>query len=130
MKFSEMPYQRPDLDAVLTGCADLAARLAAAADGEELVRLYREENDFLAHYRTAQVLANIHYTLDTRDEYWTAEQDWFDANGPLVANAETNIARAILSNPHADALEKAFGSTVLPTLKNRGLSMDERVIDL
>ena len=130
MKFSEMPYQRPDLDAVLAGCTDLAARLAAAADGEELVRLYREENDFLAHYRTAQILASIHYTQDTRDEYWNAEQDWFDANGPLVANAETSIARAILSNPHAEALEKAFGSTVLPTLKNRVLSMDERVIDL
>ena len=56
MKFSEMPYQRPDLEAVLAGCKSLAVRLAAAESGEELIHLYREENDFLAHYRTAQVL--------------------------------------------------------------------------
>lgn len=40
MKFSEMHYRRPDLDAVLTGCADLAARLSAAADGEEIGRAH------------------------------------------------------------------------------------------
>lgn len=130
MKFSEMPYVRPDLAQVLADCAAYAEKIRKADSGEELVRLYREENACLAHYRTAQVLANIHYTQDTRDARWTAEQDWFDENGPSVANAEVEIARALLANPHSRALEAAFGSTILPTLENRVRSMDERVIDL
>ena len=72
MKFSEMPYVRPDLARVLADCAAYAEKIRKADSGEELVRLYREENACLAHYRTAQVLANIHYTQDTRDARWTA----------------------------------------------------------
>lgn len=130
MKFHEMPYQRPDLAEVLESCGSLAAQIAAAPSAEELIRLYRAENDYLSHYYTAKVLANIHYTQDTRSAQWAAEQDWFDANHPAVANAEVKLAKALLANPHAQALETAFGSTVLPTLKNRVLAMDERVLEL
>ena len=107
MKFSEMKYERPDLDKVLAQCEEYAQKMAAAQSGEELVQLYREENAMMAHYHTASCLASIHYTQDTRDEYWSGEQEWFDATGPAVSNAARNVAEAILSNPHAKALEEA-----------------------
>ena len=100
MKFAEMPYKRPDLASVLADCEALTRKIRAAATAEELLALYREENACLAHYRTAQVLANIHYTQDTRDAAWSAEQDWFDENGPAVASAEAKIAKALLEKPH------------------------------
>lgn len=84
----------------------------------------------MAHYHTASCLASIHYTQDTRDEYWSGEQEWFDATGPAVSNAARNVAEAILSNPHAKALEEAFGTRILPSLRNLVLSMDDRVIEL
>ena len=130
MKFSEMTYTRPDLQKVLADCADCAEEIRRADTPEKLVELYREENKIMDHYRTAAILAEIHYTQDTRDPFWSAEQDWFDANGPAVANADVLIAKAILENPHADVLEKTFGSRILPTLKNKALSMDERVLEL
>jgi len=130
MKFSEMKYERPDLDKVLAQCEEYAKKMAAAQSGEELVQLYREENAMMAHYHTASCLASIHYTQDTRDEYWSGEQEWFDATGPAVSNAARNVAEAILSNPHAKALEEAFGTRILPSLRNLVLSMDDRVIEL
>lgn len=36
MKFSEMSYTRPDIDALLGQCKALAAKAAGAANGEEL----------------------------------------------------------------------------------------------
>ena len=130
MKFSEMKYERPDLDKVLAQCEEYAKKMAAAQSGEELVQLYREENAMMAHYHTASCLASIHYTQDTRDEYWSGEQEWFDATGPAVSNAARNVAEAILSNPHAKALEEAFGTRILTSLRNLVLSMDDRVIEL
>lgn len=120
MKFSEMKYERPDLDKVRAQCEEYAKKMAAAQSGEELVQLYREENAMMAHYHTASCLASIHYTQDTRDEYWSGEQEWFDATGPAVSNAARNVAEAILSNPHAKALEEAFGTRILPSLRNPG----------
>lgn len=130
MKFSEMKYERPDIAATLALCDELAAKAAAADSGDALVAVYYEQDQALSAYSTAAHLANIHYTQDTRDPYWSAEQDFFDANGPAVSNASVKVCRAFLANPHVDALEKAFGHTCIPGMKNAVLSVDERVLAL
>ena len=130
MKFNEMTYIRPDIDALLARCRELAAKAAAAPDGDALVRLYYEQSEAFAEYNTAANLANIHYTCDTRDAYWKAEQDFFDANGPAVTNASVEISRAFLANPHVDALTEKFGTTCVAGMKNAVLSMDDRTVEL
>ena len=130
MKFNEMTYTRPDIDALLARCRELAAKAAAAPDGDALVRLYYEQSEAVAEYNTAANLANIHYTCDTRDAYWKAEQDFFDANGPAVTNASVEISRAFLANPHVDALTEKFGTTCVAGMKNAVLSMDDRTVEL
>ena len=130
MKFNEMTYTRPDIDALLARCRELAAKAAAAPDGDALVRLYYEQSEAFAEYNTAANLANIHYTCDPRDAYWKAEQDFFDANGPAVTNASVEISRAFLANPHVDALTEKFGTTCVAGMKNAVLSMDDRTVEL
>ena len=44
MKFSEMTYTRPDIDALLADCKALAAKAAAAPDGDALVAVYYEQS--------------------------------------------------------------------------------------
>ena len=131
MKFSEMTYTRPDIDALLATCKALAAKAAAAPDGDALVAVYYEQSRAFADYNTAANLANIHYTCDTRDAYWKAEQDFFDANGPAVQNASVEISRAFLAQtPHVDALTEAFGTTCVAGMKNAVLGMDDRTVEL
>ena len=130
MKFNEMTYARPDIDALLAECKQLAAKAAAADSDEAIVEIYYEQSRAFADYTTASNLANIHYTCDTRDAYWKAEQDFFDTNGPAVSNASVEISRAFLSNPHVDALTKALGTTCVAGMKNAVLGMDERTLDL
>ena len=130
MKFNEMTYTRPDIGALLARCKELAAKAAAAPDGDALVRLYYEQSEAFAEYNTAANLANIHYTCDTRDEYWKAEQDFFDANGPAVTNASVEISRAFLANSHVDALTAKFGTTCVAGMKNAVLGMDDRTVEL
>ena len=130
MKFNEMTYTRPDIGALLARCKELAAKAAAAPDGDALVRLYYEQSEAFAEYNTAANLANIHYTCDTRNAYWKAEQDFFDANGPAVTNASVEISRAFLANPHVDALTEKFGTTCVAGMKNAVLGMDDRTVEL
>ena len=130
MKFNEMTYTRPDIGALLARCRELAAKAAAAPDGDALVRLYYEQSEAFAEYNTAANLANIHYTCDTRDAYWKAEQDFFDANGPAVTNASVEISRAFLANPHVDVLTEKFGTTCVAGMKNAVLGMDDRTVEL
>ena len=130
MKFSEMHYERPELAAALAESAALAHKAREAASGEALVAVYREVDRFESHWGTMARLANIHYTQDTRDTRWAAEQDFFDANNPALANAQILVAKAMLENPHAAALDEAFGPVVTPTLRNAVRGADERVLEL
>ena len=130
MKFSEMTYTRPDIDALLAQCKQLAAKAADAPDGDALIQVYYEQSRAFADYTTASQLANIHYTCDTRDAYWKAEQDFFDANGPAVTNASVEISRAFLANPYVDALTEHFGTTCVAGMKNAVLGMDDRTVEL
>ena len=130
MKFSEMTYTRPDIDALLARCKQLAAKAADAPDGDALIQVYYEQSRAFADYTTASQLANIHYTCDTRDAYWKAEQDFFDANGPAVTNASVEISRAFLANPYVEALTEHFGTTCVAGMKNAVLGMDDRTIEL
>ena len=75
MKFSEMTYTRPDIDALLADCKALAAKAAAAPDGDALVAVYYEQSRAFADYTTASQLANIHYTCDTRDASWNPKKE-------------------------------------------------------
>ena len=130
MKFSEMTYTRPDIDALLARCKQLAAKAADAQDGDALIQVYYEQSRAFADYTTASQLANIHYTCDTRDAYWKAEQDFFDANGPAVTNASVEISRAFLANPYVEALTEHFGTTCVAGMKNAVLGMDDRTVEL
>ena len=62
MKFNEMTYTRPDIDALLAECKQLAAKAAAADSDEAIVETYYEQSRAFADYTTASNLANIHYT--------------------------------------------------------------------
>ena len=130
MKFSEMTYTRPDIEALLAQFREFAARAAAAPDSQSLTALYFEQSRAFADYTTASQLVNIHYTCDTRDAYWKAEQDFFDDNGPAVSNAQVEIFRSFLANPHVDALAETIGSTCVAGMKNAVLGMDDRTVEL
>ena len=43
MKFSEMTYTRPDINALLARCKQLAAKAADAQDGDALIQVYYED---------------------------------------------------------------------------------------
>ena len=130
MKFSEMTSTRPVIEALLAQCREFAARAAAAPDSQSLTALYFEQSRAFADYTTASQLVNIHYTCDTRDAYWKAEQDFFDDNGPAVSNAQVEIFRSFLANPHVDALAETIGSTCVAGMKNAVLGMDDRTVEL
>ena len=76
MKFSEMPYARPDLDAVKQQFADLLARFKAAATYAEAHAVFLEEEKLNKHVDTLAQLASVRNTIDTRDKFYDEEMNF------------------------------------------------------
>ena len=130
MRFSEMPYTRPDAQNTAARYRQMAARAAAAGAGGELVELFRLHNQLDDGFATAFRLAQIRHTLDTRDEFYDAENDFFDQANPLVGNAQLEFYRALLANPCKGALAEAFGPILLDKMELAVSAASDEVLEL
>ena len=92
MKFSEMPYVRPDAEALKKELTALTERLKNAATYEEAREAFLEEQKVSRSMETQATLASIRHSIDTRDKFYDAEEEFWNEYGDLMfLNAE--IAR-------------------------------------
>ncbi|HJA25112.1 MAG TPA: M3 family oligoendopeptidase [Candidatus Fournierella merdigallinarum] len=130
MKFSEMPYTRPNVDQTVERYRQLAEKAKAAASGEELTRLFATHTQLDDAFSTAFRLAQIRHTLDTRDAFYDAENDFFDQAGPRVGNAQLAFYRAVLQSPHKAALAEAYAPILLDKMELAVSGASDAVLEL
>ncbi len=116
MKFQDMPYTRPNLDNLLAGYKELTAK-ATDATAEQLLEIYAEHCKLKADYSTANNLASIRHTCNTEDEFYDAENTFYDENGPLFNDALLDFYRAVLSNDAKVALAERYGDILLEKME-------------
>ena len=125
-----MPYTRPNVAQTVERYRDMARRARAAASGKELVDLFRLHNQLDDGFATAYRLAQIRHTLDTRDEFYDAENDFFDQAAPEVGNAQLEFYRAVLASPHKAALAEAYAPILLDKMELAVSAASDEVLEL
>ena len=84
MKFAELPYSRPDISEVCEKLSLLTKKLECAQSAEAQLEIIKEKEALFSAFATQATIASIRHTVDTRDEFYEAENDFFDENGPLL----------------------------------------------
>ncbi len=90
MKFSEFPYVRPDFEAVKAEMEALLAELAAAPSADEFLKVFDKINICRNHYSTASTLSSIRHSINTKDEFYDKENEYWDEYGPLYQNLKAS----------------------------------------
>ena len=109
MKFSEMKYERPDLEAVKKQYTDLAARLGASASYEEARKVFVEEDTFSKHINTLSTICEIRNSIDTRDEFYDAEKNFWNSAEPELMEYEKIVCKFC---KECIDFEKEFGKII------------------
>lgn len=110
LKFSEMPYKRPDLEAHKARLTDLTARLKAAKSYDEAKAVFLEMEEESRHVNSAASLASIRNTIDTRDEFYDGEMNFWNAAGPELKEYYQAWNIAMLESPFRPDFEKEYGN--------------------
>ena len=136
MKFSEMPYERPDLDEVKALLEELTARLSAAKDYAEAKAVFLEFEQAKKHLYTTEILANIRHDIDTRDAFYADEMKFWNARMPELEEYQQNWTMAMLKSPfrpdfsaeygdlmfvNAEIALKTFSPEIIPELQQENL---------
>ena len=130
MKFSQIVYERPDVDAVAAKMEKLTERMrtaGSAAEQREILDAYDREAEA---FSTAENIVYIRNSQDTRDAYYRAEQDYMDENLPRVVNADAAFCRALMESPFLEELKKELGSFYFEKRGNSVCGMSDAVIPL
>lgn len=113
MKFSEIPYQRPDLEAAKTQFAALVQAFQAAGSFQEAERIYLEMEQAKARFFTQRTLASIRRDINTNDSFYDGEKAWFDQVCPELEKVFQDWDMAQLSGAFRKDFEEKYGSVSL-----------------
>ncbi len=110
MKFSEMNYTRPDLAKMESSFNALLAKFEVAQNAEQQMKLLSEINELKNDFNTYVSIASVRNSIDTTDAFYEAEQDFFDANEPVIKNLHIKFYKALGSSKFKNELQKKFGN--------------------
>lgn len=100
MKVSEMKYERIDIAKECEAFRMLAEKMRRAGSGKEMAEIREEGIRRAKHVQTMMSLSYIRFTLDTQNEFYLKEKDYYDESTPALAAVGADVNRAFLTNPH------------------------------
>ena len=130
MKFSEMPYVRPDLEQIKKDSAAVLERIASASSAQEQTDAYLAYEEEQKDVRTACTLAYVRHTIDTRDPFYDKENDYIDSISPALQELEQKIGLALLNSPFRAQLEERLGGLLFKNMEISVRCMKPEIMDL
>lgn len=109
MKFSEMPYARPDFEAAKKELTALTAELTQADSYESAKTAFLKEEKLSKHLNTAATLANVRHSIDTRDEFYDNEMKFWNSAMPELQEYSQAWTTAMLASPYRKDFEAEYG---------------------
>ena len=107
MKVSELEYKRLSLEEFAAEIQEIIAQVKGAASAQEVMAARNRCNDLYIRLETAQALSYMRYSINTADEFYLAEKDYYDEIGPQAQNYLLEYTRAMLETPFRKALEES-----------------------
>ena len=109
MKFSQMPYTRPDGEAAKQRLAELTRQLEAAATYQEARTVFLTQQEEAKHLDTAANLSSIRHSIDTRDAFYDEEEKFWNSFSPELEEYEQAFKAAMMDGPFRGKFAEEFG---------------------
>ncbi|MBR5533251.1 MAG: M3 family oligoendopeptidase [Ruminiclostridium sp.] len=107
MKVSELNYERLTLETFAEEIQAIIAQVKNAASADEVMAARNRCNDLYIRLETAQALSYMRYSINTADEFYLAEKDYYDEMGPQAQNYLLEYTKAMLATPFRKELEES-----------------------
>lgn len=129
-KFQDYEYERPDLQKISKEVAELIEKFNEAKDAKEQSTVIDELNKIFNHVDTMATLAHIRASIDTKDEFYDSERNFFDEYDPVITEINNKYYDAIVNSDFRFDLEDLYGRQLFALAENRLKSYDPAVKEL
>jgi len=108
--FEDFTYERPDMETFSNRFEALLQEFEEAGSAAAQKRIFSQLNDMRTELLTMYNLCHIRHTMDTQDEFYEAENDFFDQQMPSFQALVTRLYQVVLDSPFREELEKSWGA--------------------
>lgn len=129
MKVSELKYERVEFESIENGLKQIIADIKNAKSVDEILNARESLLSILEEYVTSISLAYMRHTINTVDEFYNNEKDYYDEIGPQFENYLQQCTVAILDSPFRDELEKELSPVLFKSYEVMSKSMSPEIID-
>ncbi len=128
MRVSEIPYRRFEEEDYRVRAEAIVAAIRTADSAEQILECRKRYNDLNDELATMYCLAEIRFTLDTRDEFYQGEKDYYDQLLPKISVIDRGYAQAMLETPFRKELESRLSPVLFRSFENTLKASDERIV--
>lgn len=108
-KFSELTYERPDVEKAIATMRETTQKIRDAKSGEEVLALIMEQEERDRPLTDMIMLARIRHTLNTADEFYNEEYAWIAETMPTIMPDQVAFSDAVAESPYRDYIEEKLG---------------------
>ena len=127
--FKDIKYTRPDIDAITASIKDLRLRLMTAQDINQASDILMEYEKLIIEFNTEYELCNVLHDLDTSDEFYSDELEFFDEAAASLSELSAAMLTVMVNCPCADALKLKYGDMIFRKALNLKETISPEVID-
>ena len=95
MKFSQMEYQRPDVDGMIEQYKQITERFPNCKNAKEQMKCILEHESIMKAYQTMSTLAYIHNSINTADEFYAQEKAFYNEKSPVIQEYEQAFLQVV-----------------------------------
>ncbi|MEG0657537.1 M3 family oligoendopeptidase [Anaerorhabdus sp.] len=145
MKFTGFKYERPDFELTKASLEMLLFKLDHCENGDDFMELFNKINKIRNHVKTMSTLCSVRYTIDSSDDFYSSENDYWDEISPMYQELNTRLYKIVCTSkcrkevedkiPHAffkmaECAIKSFDPKLIPDLQieNRLVSRHSKLL--
>ncbi len=112
MKFNEFKYERPDIEQAKKELEDEIALINAGHDLKTEIKAIDDLFEIFDKLNTMGTLVAIRNSVDTTNEFYEKEQEFFDENRPILQQFEQELFMKALASKNREGLEEKYGKLI------------------
>lgn len=127
---SELPYERITIEAFENEASQIAKEFNDAEDGAEQFLAHKKYYGLMAKVRTAMILAGMRHDGDVSNEFYEAEQQYYDEISPKIQSFEVKYQKMLYNSKYRTYLESKIGQVTFKDIEIQLKAFNDVLISL
>ena len=128
--FKDFDYKRPNIEDLKAQQLAIIEQFKKAQSVEEQSDLIEKFNVLSNDYSTMANIVFIRASIDTTDEFYQSERDYFDDVGPELEEVTTEYYKALVASPYREQLEEKWGQQLFDLAAHQIKGFSPEIIGL